>query len=466
MTHGDVSCDDPVFVLCMARSGSTLLRFLLDAHPELACPPETNLPALSAQLAGVWSMLDGTPLAGEPAADAAAIPGAAIGGVRRMLDDMTGEYLRRRGKRRFCDKSLGAAPQVPMLVQMFPGARFICLYRHPMDMIASGIEACPWGLNGFGFDPYAAASPGNSVHALAHFWADNATSILAAEEQFPDHCHRVRYEDLVADPEAVAAGVFAFLGVAPAPGISLACFGRDRELIGPADFKIWHTSEIKADSVGRGWAIPAQSIRPSTRGAVNELAAKLGYLPVDDSWGVAPSAPDPRLHQMRLGSGDGAPTARRNALLLPAGQRALGAQLQAGLAGPAADAFTRRWGQFASEAFHVTCAPPGGMPVRWRVDLAARTARIAPALPGVGAASVQWEILGAPDAWEKLLRGELNLSVAIRRRDMRYYEASEGVPGGARMRLGLLAEILGSTVWDHAGPVSNQTESAAVTARA
>jgi Sulfotransferase family len=27
---------DPVFVLCMGRSGSTLLRFLLDAHPELA----------------------------------------------------------------------------------------------------------------------------------------------------------------------------------------------------------------------------------------------------------------------------------------------------------------------------------------------------------------------------------------------------------------------------------------------
>jgi len=37
---------DPVFVLCNVRSGSTLLRFGLDAHPDLACPPETNLPAL------------------------------------------------------------------------------------------------------------------------------------------------------------------------------------------------------------------------------------------------------------------------------------------------------------------------------------------------------------------------------------------------------------------------------------
>ena len=36
-----------------------------------------------------------------------------------------------------------------------------------MDVIASGIEACPWGLKGYGFEPYAAESPGNTVLALA-----------------------------------------------------------------------------------------------------------------------------------------------------------------------------------------------------------------------------------------------------------------------------------------------------------
>ena len=35
---------DPVFVRCAARTGSTLPRFLLDAHPDLACRPETELP--------------------------------------------------------------------------------------------------------------------------------------------------------------------------------------------------------------------------------------------------------------------------------------------------------------------------------------------------------------------------------------------------------------------------------------
>jgi hypothetical protein len=35
---------DPVFVLCVGRSGSTLPRLLLDTHPDLAWPPETNIP--------------------------------------------------------------------------------------------------------------------------------------------------------------------------------------------------------------------------------------------------------------------------------------------------------------------------------------------------------------------------------------------------------------------------------------
>jgi len=444
--------NDPVFVLCMARSGSTLLRFLLDAHPELACPPETKVPVLCTQLASIWSMLEGVALSDEPADDADKVPESALAGVRRMFGDLTGEYLRRRGKRRYCDKSLGVAAQVPVLVKMFPGARFICLYRHPMDMIASGIEACPWGLNGYGFDPYAANAPGNSVHALAHFWVDNATSILAAEERFPEHCHRVLYEDMVTDPETVAAGIFEFLGVSPAPGISHACFSTDREPLGPADFKIWHTSEIRPDSVGRGWALPAQHIRPAMRDAVNELTARLGYLSVDEHWGLAASAPDPRKRGPQLGSGTVGSAQRGSGLVLPPGQRLLGSRVEAGLAslvGDAAraDAFRRRWGQFATEAFVVTASQQGRMSLRWRVDLADFTVRIAPVVASLRGASAAWELLGSADSWMRLLNGELNIGMAIRDRQLRYFEVDEGVPGGVRVRLGLLGELLAVTRW-------------------
>src|SRR5580693_7409424 len=302
---GVVQLDRPVFVLCNGRSGSTLLRFLLDAHPELACPPETNLPGLCVQLATVWSLIEGAPLSANRGDEPPEVPEAAIVGVRETMDRMVGSYLARRGKKRYCDKSLGTARYAPLLARVYPRAQFVCVYRHPMDVIASGLEACPWGLNGYGFDPYIAATPGNAVMALANFWADNVRETLAAEERFPAQCFRLRYEDLVADPEATAAELFAFLGVAPAPGISRDCFSGERERFGPADYKIWYTSAISSDSVGRGWSVPAGMIAPPLLDVINELAGRLGYLAVDGEWGSTEPPADLRVPRITLPAGSG-----------------------------------------------------------------------------------------------------------------------------------------------------------------
>lgn len=286
---------DPVFVLCMGRSGSTLLRFILDGHPDLACPPETSLPALCGQLAVVWSLIEGAPLAQERGDTPPEIPDAAITGIRQQIDLMFKSYLARRGKNRFCDKSLSSARFADLLLRVYPRAKFICLYRHPMDMIGSGIEACPWGLSGYGFDHYVGASPGNIVLALARYWLDNASMIMAVEEKYPDHCYRVRYEDLVAEPEETAAEIYRFLGVKPAPGIALSCFSGERERFGPADHKIWATSRITDDSVGRGEKIPAGLIPPPIKSSINEIISKLAYRPIDEEWGTPGRPTDPRL---------------------------------------------------------------------------------------------------------------------------------------------------------------------------
>ena len=147
------SSADPVFVLCTGRSGSTLLRFLLDAHPDLACPPEGKLPEVLARLTTLWSAMEALPL---PVGGngTAGTPGAMVTGIRHTMDLMIGPYLARRGKKRYCDKNLGTALYAYMLLGVYPEAKFICLHRHPMDVIASGIEACPWGLANYGFEPY------------------------------------------------------------------------------------------------------------------------------------------------------------------------------------------------------------------------------------------------------------------------------------------------------------------------
>ena len=51
-------CRDPVFILTASRSGSTLLRFILDTHPDFACPPETMITAACVSLLRSWDILE------------------------------------------------------------------------------------------------------------------------------------------------------------------------------------------------------------------------------------------------------------------------------------------------------------------------------------------------------------------------------------------------------------------------
>jgi Sulfotransferase family len=442
---------DPVFVICAGRSGSTLLRFLLDAHPDLACPPETRLPAMCAQMASVWLQLAGMPpdaAAPQDHCGQQAVPLPAIAGIRQAMDMMAGPYLAQRGKRRYCDKSLGAAEHVPVLREVFPGARFLCLYRHPMDVIASGIEACPWGLSGFGFDGYAAGSPGNAVKALAQFWADNATQILAAEEQLGERAYRVRYEDLVADPEGVSDGIFRFLGARPAPGISAACFAPERERLGPGDYKIWHTTRVSTESVGRGWAVPAEMMGPALMASVNELAARLGYAQIDKTWGIAAVAPDVRLPGTGPVPASAAPGGNGDA---PPGLRMMAVRLLSGMARVDGQ-FASLWQPCAREAFLVTVTAPGGggIAARWRVDLAAAAITSASGLAPGETGGAQWDIIGSADTWKQVLDGGINLSVAFRTRQLRYCDTGDVAAAVPGIRVAMLGELLGITVWQPA----------------
>jgi hypothetical protein len=443
---------DPVFVLCMGRSGSTLLRFLLDAHPELACPPETSLPALCGQLAVVWSLIEGAPLSANRGDAPPQVPDAAIAGIRRMLDEMTGGYLARRGKKRFCDKSLGSALTAGLLLRIYPQASFVCLYRHPMDMIRSGLDACPWGLNGYGFDQYAGSTPGNAVLALARYWLDHATAIAAFEEQHSDRCHRVRYEDLVAAPEEVAAGLFDFLGVAPAPGITGRCFTGERERFGPADYKIWATSAITTDSVGRGESVPVGLIPSPVTAAINELAGKLGYLPIDQEWGTPGRPVDPRVPGTAkvpaIPQGDSEPPAEPPAEAVGL----LEESLRAGVAATG-DRFTDRWASCLDGRFLVVCRTPagGGSELGWVVDLATRTVTREVAEPDDDDPDdVEWTILGSPETWQAVLSGQVNLHVALRRCDLRYGSAGNDRPLASDSRVAMLADLLGLSPWQQA----------------
>jgi hypothetical protein len=435
------SSTDPVFVLCTGRSGSTLLRFLLDAHPDLACPPENKLPEALARMTAAWSAIEALPLPASGGNGPAVKPGHAVAaGIRHSMDLLIGPYLARRGKSRYCDKNLGTALYADLLMSVYPEAKFICLHRHPMDVIASGIEACPWGLVNYGFEPYVAAAPGNSVLALARYWADHAAQILAVEDKYPGNCRRVRYEDLVADPDGVAAEIFEFLCLPPVEGISAQCFSSERERFGPGDFKIWNTSQISGDSVGRGWSVPAHLMAALTP-TINQLTERLGYVPVDAGWGVAARPGDMR-------AGHAPPSAVHAAAdPIPPGSLLVSERLQSGLH-QLGEEFSRQWKPYADESFLLVALAPGSAAADgwWLVDLAARKA-----VTGSGSYSEQadWTITAPATTWEQVIRDGINLGTAFRRHGMRYQDKGDAGAGSvaAENRVAMVSELLGLTTW-------------------
>jgi hypothetical protein len=273
----------PGFVVCTARSGSTLLRWLLDSHPEVACPSETEIAELARHCESVAGHL------GFPGG-----PEAAAALARSTVESLMSSYLAGKGKSRWCDKSLSTVEQVNLVARVWPDAGFVFLYRHCMDFIGSALEAEPFGLEAYGFGDFARVHPTNHVAALAAYWHDRTTRMLRAESELPPERRvQVRYEDLVADPDSTLAPVWAMLGVAPHAGTSEAAFSQTHDGIGPADHKIWLTRGVHGESVGRGARIPPGYIPAGLRGPINEQLGSLGYPQLDQNWGCGgPPPPD------------------------------------------------------------------------------------------------------------------------------------------------------------------------------
>lgn len=175
----------PVFVLSPVRSGSTLLRALLDAHPLLHAPHELHVRRLTVGF--------GTPLA----RNAMEALGHNQADLEHLLwDRVLHRELVRSGKQYIVDKTPANAFAYRRIATCWPDARFVFLLRHPASIAASWYEASP----GRRSREEAAAD------ALRYMKA-----VERARKALPGLT--VRYERLTADPEGVTRAVCEFLGV-------------------------------------------------------------------------------------------------------------------------------------------------------------------------------------------------------------------------------------------------------------
>jgi hypothetical protein len=180
---------------------------MLCAHPRIAIPSESNfLPAfyrafgdpatetearaLATRILGLhWVKKWNLPV--EPGDFAADRSFAAV--IARLY----GCYAAREGKTRWGDKTPSYVRHLPLLADLFPGARFVHVVRDGRDVALSFVRHY--------------AGPRNVYTAAEHWLRSVEEGRRAGEALGPASYLEVRYEDLIAGPEAVLRGVCAFL---------------------------------------------------------------------------------------------------------------------------------------------------------------------------------------------------------------------------------------------------------------
>jgi hypothetical protein len=206
----------PVFLFSLPRSGSTLVQRMLATSSQVATATEpwVLLPHLYAfRLDGAYAEYGHRTAARALADFCAAMPD----GRRAYLDEVRRSvlalYARAAGEAiYFLDKTPRYHLVVDEIVELFPEAPCIFLWRHPLAVAASMIESFGsgrWNLFRYDVDLYGGLER------------------LVAARRRSRSCHAVRYEDVVTDPARAIARMFAFLDL-PVPGDTLGRFARVR----------------------------------------------------------------------------------------------------------------------------------------------------------------------------------------------------------------------------------------------
>lgn len=259
---------NPIFIGGVPRSGTTLLRVILDTHPRIFCG--TELRAVNA-LASLWSSAEVH--SGRTLAEAYALPAEA---VRDIFVELILSFLRpawtASGKPRVAEKTPSNISVFPELRRLFPHSPLVHVLRDVRDVVASRLERDRVSA-GTSFDALATAG------LRAREWAETM-GIRRRMLAVPDlNCayHEIRYEDLVGNPEGTLVSLFDFIGERFDPAV-LAFHRVSRNVSGTEEWSAEGVQRsIFTSSVGR-WRT---ALTPAELHAIvqeaGEVSREVGY---------------------------------------------------------------------------------------------------------------------------------------------------------------------------------------------
>jgi Sulfotransferase family len=206
----------PVFVLGVRRSGTTLLRLILDRSPGIAIPDESYFIPQLAHRHRVSVDRDAfledlrrlpTLVRWDLSADEVAPllrPGMTIGDA---VSAVFAAYAAKHGKPRWGDKTPAYMRHLSLLERLFPDALFVHLIRDGRDVALSLL-----GLDG-GVLARTGANP-ETAAGVACQWATEIRDARALGRRVgPSRYLEVLYEDLVQEPGPTVEAICAFTGL-------------------------------------------------------------------------------------------------------------------------------------------------------------------------------------------------------------------------------------------------------------
>jgi hypothetical protein len=272
-----------IVVIGPPRSGTTLLRRLLDAHPNISCPSETNLLAACARFLHHESIAGGPDIGVLSGLEYVGFPeDEVLERLRAFALSFPREVAARAGKGRWAEKSAFDVFYLDAIERLLGGrAYFVCLERHGLDVVCSLAEFCErsGGYVGELFE-YVRRTRA-PLEAFAHAWVDATRNVAAFAERHPQDAMLIKYEALAADPESVLREVLRFVEEPWHPGLVAAALDR-RDHVGFGDWKSYARRTIDEASVGRH-----RALSPATRSRlgriVNPTLVSRGYeaVPLD-----------------------------------------------------------------------------------------------------------------------------------------------------------------------------------------
>jgi tetratricopeptide (TPR) repeat protein len=190
---------DPIFIVGLPRSGSTLLEQILASHSQVEGTRElSDIPAVALELiaranpGGRWEYPESVAALGRPDMEAFAELYLSRTQAHRPL-----------GKPRFVDKMLGNFGHIGFIHLMFPHAAIIDARRHPLGCGFSCYKQLFSRDLGFSYD----------LSELGRCYRDYADLMAHFDAVLPKRVHRVHYEQLVADPQGEVQRLLDYCGL-------------------------------------------------------------------------------------------------------------------------------------------------------------------------------------------------------------------------------------------------------------